>query len=132
MHLSPKAFLGAALIAAGLAAAPAMAQQVTPAPAPAPTQPSAPAVQPTDAQLQKFVQASEKVAVVAEEYQPKLLSSPDDNTRQQIIQEADQKMIQLVTADGLTVEEYIGISEAVQQDPQLRQRVMNLANRPGG
>lgn len=70
--------------------------------------------------------------MVAEEYQPKLLSSPDDNTRQQIIHEADQKMIQLVTANGLTVEEYIGISEAVQQDPQLRQRVMNLANRPGG
>lgn len=131
MNRSPKAFLSAAFLAAGLAAVPAMAQTAAPAQAPA-VQPVAPAVQPTDAQLQKFVQASQKVAAVAEEYQPKVHSSPDDGAREQVIREADEKMIQLVRADGLTVDEYNGISAAVQQDPQLRQRAIEMANRSGG
>jgi hypothetical protein len=132
MNRSPTAFLSAAILAAGLAAAPVMAQTAAPAQAPAPAQPTAPAVQPSEAQLQKFAQASQKVAVVAEEYQPKLHAASDDNARQQVMQEADEKMVQLVRADGLTVDEYNGISVAIQQDPQLRQRVMNLVNKPGG
>ena len=35
-------------------------------------------------------------------------------------------MVQLVRADGLTVDEFNGISRAVQQDPQLQQRVSKL------
>ena len=132
MIRSPKAFLSAAILAAGLAAAPAMAQTAATGQPPAPAQPIAPAVQPTDAQLQKFVQASQKVAAVAEEYQPKLLSSPDDGAREQVMREADEKMVQLVRADGLTVEEFNGIGAAVEQDPQLRQRAIELANKSGG
>lgn len=41
-------------------------------------------------------------------------------------------MVQLVRADGLTVDEYNGIGAAVEQDPQLLQRAIDLANRPGG
>lgn len=132
MNRSPKAFLSAAILAAGFAAVPAMAQTAAPAQPPAAAQPVAPVVQPTDAQLQKFVQASQKVAAVAEEYQPKVHSSPDDGAREQVMREADEKMIQLVRADGLTVDEYNGISAAVQQDPQLRQRAIELANQSGG
>ncbi|MFA5491066.1 MAG: DUF4168 domain-containing protein, partial [Candidimonas sp.] len=79
--------------------------------------------------LQKFVEASQKVAAVAEEYQPKLQASPDDATREQVIREADEKMVRLVMADGLTVDEYNGIGVAVEQDPQLRQRAIELSNR---
>lgn len=91
MHRSPKAFLSAAVLAAGLASVPAMAQTGAPAQPPAPVQPVAPITQPTDAQLQKFVQASQKVAAVAEEYQPKLQASPDEATREQVLREADEK-----------------------------------------
>ncbi|MCK9514164.1 MAG: DUF4168 domain-containing protein [Pigmentiphaga sp.] len=131
MDRSPKAFLSAAILAAAFAATPAMAQTTAPAQTPAPVQPIAPAVQPSDAQLQKFVLASQKVAAVAEEYQPKLQASPDDGTREQMMREADEKMVQLVMADGLTVDEYNGIGAAVQQDPQLLQRAIELANNPG-
>jgi hypothetical protein len=125
-----RAFVTAAVFAAGLAAAPvAMAQTEAPAQA---APPAAQVVQPSDAQLQKFAQASQKVAVVAEEYQPKLSAAPDDSSRQQVMKEADEKMVQLVRADGLTVDEYNGISMAVQQDPQLRQRVMDLVNQQSG
>lgn len=132
MNRSPKAFLNAAILAAGLAAVPAMAQTAAPAQPPASAQPAAPAMQPTDAQLQKFVQASQKVAAVVEEYRPKLHASPDDQAREQVLREADEKMIQLVRADGLTVDEYNGIGAAVEQDPQIRQRAIDLANQSGG
>ena len=129
MVRSPKALLRIAILAAGLAAAPVMAQTSTPAQSSAPIQQVVPVTQPTDAQLQKFVEASQKVAAVAEEYQPKLQASPDDATREQVIREADEKMVRLVMADGLTVDEYNGIGVAVEQDPQLRQRAIELSNR---
>ena len=86
-------------------------------------------MQPSDAQLKKFVEASKKVAAVADEYQPKVRTSPNDAAREQLVQEADEKMIKAVQADGLTVEEYNGIGAAVQQDPELRERAINMANR---
>ncbi|HEY9281558.1 MAG TPA: DUF4168 domain-containing protein [Eoetvoesiella sp.] len=132
MNRSSKVFLGAAVLATGLAAVPAMAQTTAPTQAPVPVHPATPVVQPNDAQLQKFAKASKKVSVVAKEYQPKLNASPDDSTRQQLMREADEKMIQLVRADGLSVDEYNGISLAAQRDPKLRQRVMDLVNGPGG
>ncbi|MBP6020936.1 MAG: DUF4168 domain-containing protein [Burkholderiaceae bacterium] len=131
MNPLPKAFLSASILAMGLATAPVMAQTATPQ-TPTRTHSAAPDIQPNDAQLKNFAQASQKVAMVAEEYQPKLHASPDDSTRQQVMQEADEKMIQLVSAEGLTVDEYNGISVAVQQDPKLRQRVIDLVNKPGG
>lgn len=122
MKRSTHAFLSAALLAAGIASGTAMAQSATqPAPAPAQVQPIA---SPSDAQLDKFANASQKVATVANEYQPRFDSAQDDASRQKILQEADQKMVQVVRADGLTVEEFNGIGQAVQQDPQLRERVM--------
>lgn len=124
MSSLPKAFLRASILAMGLTAIPVLAQTTTPAQTPAP------ATQPTDVQLQNFAQASQKVAMVVEEYQPKLQASPDDNAREQVMKEADEKMVQLVSAEGLTVSEYNGISAAVQEDPKLRERVIELVNKP--
>lgn len=133
MNLSPKAFLTAAVLAAGFAVAPAaMAQTAATSQAPVPAQPAAPAVQPTDAQLQRFIQASQKVAVVIEEYRPKVQAAPDEQAREQVVQEADEKMVEVVRADGLTVDEFNGIGAAVDQDPQIRQRAIDLANQSGG
>ncbi len=123
MKRSTRGALSAMLLAAGMATGAAMAQGATEQ---APMQP--PQVQaitsPSDAQLEKFAAASQKVAMVANEFQPRFDSAADDSQRQQILQEADAKMVQVVRADGLTVEEFNGIGQAVQQDPQLRERVM--------
>ncbi|MEI2416596.1 DUF4168 domain-containing protein [Orrella sp. JC864] len=128
MKRSTKAALSAFLLTAGLASGAAMAQAAAPAPQPAQVQPI---TSPSDAQLEKFAAASQKVAMVANEYQPRFDSATDDASRQQILQEADAKMVELVRADGLTVEEFNGIGQAVQQDPQLRERVMQkLDNAP--
>lgn len=111
----------AAVIALG-AAAPSMAQQ---AQAPAATQ-QAP-VNYSDSQLEKFVSASKKVAVISQEYTPKLQSSTDETTRQEVYREADEKMVKVVRNEGMTVDEFNGINQAIQQDPALMQRVQNIA-----
>ena len=111
----------AALLAMGAAAAPSMAQQ-----AQAPAAQQAP-VNYSDAQLEKFVSASKKVAVISQEYTPKLQSSTDEATRQEVYREADQKMVDVVRKEGMSVEEFNGINQAIQQDPALMERVQNIA-----
>ncbi|TFL13726.1 DUF4168 domain-containing protein [Pusillimonas caeni] len=111
----------AALLAMGAAAAPSMAQQ-----AQAPAAQQAP-VNYSDAQLEKFVSASKKVAVISQEYTPKLQSSTDEATRQEVYREADEKMVDVVRKEGMTVEEFNGINQAIQQDPALMERVQNIA-----
>ena len=112
----------AALLALGAAAAPSMAQQ-----AQAPAAQQAPAANYSDGQLEKFVSASKKVAVISQEYTPKLQSSTDEATRQEVYREADQKMVDVVRKEGMSVEEFNGINQAIQQDPALMERVQNIA-----
>ncbi|HYG45748.1 MAG TPA: DUF4168 domain-containing protein [Bordetella sp.] len=131
MPRSTHAFFAAAVLAASLSPVAALAQT---APAAQPPAQAQPAIQPSDTQLQKFAVASQKVAMVADEYRPKLQAAKDDAAREQVYREADEKMVQMVNADGLTVDEFNGIGQAVEQDPQLRQRVIEMAkkNAPAG
>lgn len=131
MQRSTFAFLSAAVLTTALSGAPALAQQSAQAPAQTQTQAQpgmAPAIQkPTDQQLQKFASASQKISGVVDEYRPKVDAAKTDDAKQKVVQEADAKMVKLVRADGLSVEEFNGIGQAVQQDPQLRDRLMKMA-----
>ena len=132
MQRSKYAFLSAAILTTALSGAPALAQQGAQAPAQTQSQAQtplgmAPAVQkPTDQQLQKFASASMKISGVVDEYRPKVDAAKTDDAKQKVVKEADEKMVKLVRADGLTVEEFNGIGQAVQQDPQLRDRLMKM------
>ncbi|RYF59523.1 MAG: DUF4168 domain-containing protein [Comamonadaceae bacterium] len=137
MQKSTHAFITAAVLAAGMSSSAVMAQSAAPAPAQqgAPTSqnaapPQAPAIQPSDAQLEKFAGASQKVAVLADEYRPKLQAAKDDSARQTIYREADEKMVKVVRDDGLSVDEFNGIGQAVQQDPKLQQKLRAMAGSP--
>ncbi len=128
MQRSTYAFLSAALLATALSGAPAIAQQASQG------QPQAqqrmappPAIQPTDQQLQRFASASQKISGVVDEYRPKVDAAKTDEAKQKVVEEADAKMVKLVQADGLSVEEFNGIGQAVQQDPQLKQRLMSMS-----
>jgi hypothetical protein len=113
MQRSTYAFLSAAVLATALSGAPALAQQASQAQGQAqPRMAPPPAIQPTDQQLQRFASASQKISGVVDEYRPKV--------------DADAKMVKLVQADGLSVEEFNGIGQAIQQDPQLKQRLMSM------
>lgn len=129
MQRSTFAFLTAAVLTTALSGAPALAQQGAQAPAQTQAQPGmAPAVQnPTEQQLQKFASASQKISGVVDEYRPKVDAAKTDDAKQQVVREADAKMVKLVRADGLTVEEFNGIGQAVQRDPQLQERLMKMA-----
>ncbi|MFA4914110.1 MAG: DUF4168 domain-containing protein [Burkholderiaceae bacterium] len=137
MQKSTHAFITAAVLAAGMSSTAVMAQSAATAPAQqgAPTSqnaapPQAPAIQPSDAQLEKFAGASQKVAVLADEYRPKLQAAKDDSARQTIYREADEKMVKVVRDDGLSVDEFNGIGQAVQQDPKLQQKLRAMAGSP--
>ena len=116
--------LSAGAIALGSAGGLVQAQQPATSGAPGAT---APAVNYSDAQLEKFVSASKKVAVISQEYTPKLQSAKDETSRQDVYREADQKMVSAVRDEGLSVDEFNGINQSVQSDPTLMQRVQNIA-----
>lgn len=122
MHQSMKAFLAAAAIAFGLSSPYALAQGAQENAVPATTQ----AIQPNDTQLTHYVSTYKQVAQTAAEYQPRLEAAPDDAARQNIIQEADQRLVSVVKQSGMSLDEYNGISLAIQQDPNLRQKVESM------
>src|SRR5690606_18399368 len=87
-----------------------------------PQQPSAPSAARsavTDDQLQKFVASARQVAVLSQEYTEKLRSQPSESSKQQLVQEANQRMESAVQANGLTVAEFNTIGEAIERDPGL-------------
>lgn len=126
MQRSKTAILSAVLAVAAVSGAPALAQNAPASQSPSQTQAAPPAIQPSDQQLQRFASASQKVSGVVDEYRPKVDAAKSDTAKQKIVQEADAKMVKLVQADGLSVEEFNGIGRAVQQDPQLKQRLMSM------
>ncbi len=125
MNQGMKAFLGASVIALGLAGPIAVAQDGVGA--------STAATQdvidrPTDDQLRRYAGAVKKVSAVAAEYQPQLQAATTEPERQAVRAEADRHMVAQVEADGMSVDEYNGISRAVQRDPELRKKVEYLVN----
>ena len=123
MPHSKTAILSAIMLTAALSGAPVLAQNAPPA-SQTPMAPAA--VQPTDQQLQRFASASQKVSGVVDEYRPKVDAAKTDAEKQKVIQEADAKMVKLVQADGLSVQEFNGSGQAVQQTPQLTERLMKM------
>lgn len=120
MNQLMKGFLAASVIALGLAG-PLMVAKTAGA------QTSYEAVdKPTDEQLQRYAVAVRKVSAVAAEYQPKLESAQDEPAKQAVRVEADQKMVDQVEAGGMSVAEYNGISRAVRESPELRQKVERM------
>lgn len=80
----------------------------------------------SDAQLQQFVESAQKVAVLSDEYSQRLQAAPDNAAQQQIVQEANDRMASAVQESGLTVDEFNGISQALEQDPQLHARAQQM------
>lgn len=113
-------------ISAGLLAlsGAAMAQQQQ-APAPGPGM-TVPTPDYSDAQLERFVSASQKVAMISQEYTPKLQATQDEAAKKKVFEEADGKMVKAVHDEGMTVDQFNGINQALQQDPKLVQRIQKM------
>ncbi len=116
------ALFSAALLSAGLMSVTAHAQQ-DPAAAPEQPQAAAPAMDFSDQQLQQFAEASEEIVVISEEYTERLQGADDEASQQEVRMEANEKMVDAVEESGLDVDTFNAIGQAVQQDPELMQRV---------
>ncbi len=74
--------------------------------------------------LEQYTQAQQKVASISQEYRERLGAAQDREKATELRNQARQEMMQAVTASGLTVAEYNRITQAVQTDPKLRERVL--------
>lgn len=80
----------------------------------------------SDALLDSFITAALSVSEIAEEYQGRMQSADGDAARQELATEARTAMIAAVEeTDGITVEEYLEISEAARVDEDLGQRLQD-------
>lgn len=122
------ALFSAALLATGLMATAAHAQQTQdPAQDPMATQ-QAPAQDFSDQQLQQFADASQEIAVISQEYTQRLQAAEDEQGQQEVRAEANDKMIEVVEGSGLDVETFNAIGQAIQQNPEMMQRVQEMSS----
>jgi hypothetical protein len=125
------ALFSAALLSAGLMTATAHAQDDSaqdPAQDPAATeQPQATAEDFDDEQLQQFADASQEIAVISQDYTERLQEADDEEAQQEVRTEANDKMVEVVEDSGLDVDTFNAIGQAIQQDPELMERVQEMA-----
>jgi hypothetical protein len=106
----------AALLALGLTAAPALAQdQQAPA-----------AADITDEQLDQFAEAALAVNQVGREYASRLQSVEDESQAEQIRAEAQEAMVEAVREEGLSVDEYNAIYTAAENDEEVNAAIQAL------
>lgn len=123
------ALFSAALLTAGLMTVQAHAQQ-DPAQDPAgqpQAQTQAPAQDFSEDQLQQFADASQEIAVISQDYTQRLHEAEDEETQQEVRMEANDKMVEVVEDSGLDVDTFNAIGQAIQQDPEMMQRVQQMA-----
>ncbi len=112
----------AASVAFGLAPAIALA-----APDPSPPKPSAsPAI--PDATIGKAGAALHDVAKLQEKYEAKL-ESASPQQKQGLSQQANAEAIQAIQSHGLSLPEYSNVVRTAQINPDVKQRLLNAANK---
>lgn len=114
------------LAAAGLFLAPAVnAQTQTPSSPPATTKPDAkaPAADISEKKLDAAAKAVKNVSNIRDSYEQKLVKAPADQ-KAKLADEASDAMAKAVTAEGLSVEEYTSIIEVAQNDPVVRNKLL--------
>jgi len=101
-------------------AAPAANAQVQ-TPAPSPSQPSQ-AI--PDQKLDATAAALDKIADVKQNYTKQIEATPGDADKRRLVDEANKELVKAVTDQGLSVEEYTSIMVVAQNDPTVRQKIL--------
>lgn len=124
------ALFSAALLATGLMSATAHAQQdqeSTQNQDSMATQEAAPATDFSDEQLEQFAEASQEIATISQEYTERLQEADDESAQQEVRTEANDRMIEVVEDSGLDVDTFNEIGQTIQQDPEMMERVQEMA-----
>ncbi|MFO7856570.1 MAG: DUF4168 domain-containing protein [Paracoccaceae bacterium] len=74
-------------------------------------------------QLDSFVMAMIEVRRIGEEVRPELEAATDPAEQQEIQQQASERMVEAVEAEGIEVETYNAIIEDANADPELATRI---------
>jgi hypothetical protein len=77
----------------------------------------------TDQKLDAMAAALEQVVTVKENYQQQIAAAPPAD-KERIAAEAKDALVKAVTDQGLTVEEYSSILVVAQNDPQVREKIV--------
>lgn len=76
-------------------------------------------------QLKSYAVAAAEVQRISAKVQPRIQAAGTEAQKRQIQQQALDQMAQAVRKEGMSVQEYNEITQQVQTDPQLSQRVQN-------
>jgi hypothetical protein len=76
-----------------------------------------------DQKLDATAAAVVQVSTIQQNYQQKLTSAPPGE-KERIAKQANDAMARAVTDRGLSIEEYNSILEVAQNDPQIRQKIL--------
>jgi hypothetical protein len=87
---------------------------------------SPPSEPPLDLQLEKFAAALGEVAEIQAKMKEKTLHSTNQAEVQRVEQEGSAHMVEAIQRHGLSVEEYVQISSAVQAAPELFERLAKI------
>lgn len=81
----------------------------------------------TEGQLESFMMARAEVRDIQSEYSSRLQDISDDQKVAELQAEAQEKMVQAVQSEGLTVEEFNEIARKANSDPEFNDRLQDLA-----
>jgi len=115
------------LTVAILATAVPVANAQVQSPAPSPSQPSQNI---PDQKLDATAAALNKIADVKENYTQQIEATANEADKQRLVNEANKELVKAVTDQGLSVEEYTSIMVVAQNDPSVRQKIIDRM-RPG-
>jgi|GEM_PF-5732784 len=117
-RLASIAVLGSCIVAA----APVMAQSNQQAPSQAPAQEQ----DFSQETLQNYVDAQTDMQEIRREFTQQAQQTSDEAEINEMRQSANEELVEAVKDNGLTVEEFTQINQAVQSDPALAQQVQEM------
>jgi hypothetical protein len=120
-------------LAAGLVAAPALAETTSATMLLAQTeQPAQQAIQPDEQQLESFVVATVRIIDIQQQAEQRMAAAEEPAQQEEVRNQALQEIVAAVESEGLSVDEYNGIAEQLQSDPELGQAVQQRIQEEAG
>src|SRR5690349_19786675 len=116
------------MLALALSLAPPLALAAQDAPPPQ-APPAPPSGSVSDATIGKAGAALRDVASLQEKYQPKMDQAGSQQEKQGLAARANAEAVQAIQSHGLSVQEYSNVVRMAQSNPQLRQRLLDAANK---
>ena len=80
----------------------------------------------TDKELKAFAKAYVEYHQIKRNYEPKLKTVKDEKAKQQVEREGNDKVLHALEKQGLTPQKYNQLFAAVNKDPQLREKALDL------